>query len=59
MLDASQNVLCFAQKDPAGIGQGDVAPAAIEQRDAHRQFELPDLLAERRLRPCAGVPRHV
>ena len=46
VLDTSQDVLCFAQEDPTGVGQRDVTPAAIEQRDAHRRFELPDLLAE-------------
>src|SRR5688572_32293375 len=49
MLDATEDVFRLAQEGAAGIRQRHVMAAAIEQRDANLQFELPDLLAERRL----------
>ena len=50
MLDATEDVLRLAQEDAAGVRQRHVMTAPIEERDANLRFELPDLLAERRLR---------
>ena len=49
MLDATEDVLRLTQKDPAGVRQRHVMTAPIEERHANLRFELPDLLAERRL----------
>ena len=57
MLDAAEDVLRLAQEDAAGVGQRHVMTAAIEQRHADRFLELPDLLAERRLRGVQACSR--
>ena len=49
MLDASQNVPGLLQEYAPGIGKRDVVSAAIEQFHADGFFELPNLLAQRRL----------
>ena len=49
MVDATEDVFRLAQKDTTGVRQCHVMPAPFEERDANLRFELPDLLAERRL----------
>jgi len=49
MLDASEDVLRLTQENTAGVSERHVMTAPIEERDANLRFELPDLLAERRL----------
>ena len=49
MVDATEDVFRLAQEDTARVRQRHVMTAPIEERDANRRFELPDLLAERRL----------
>ena len=39
----------FGRERPAGLGEPDLAPAAVEQRDAQLVFQLQDRLAQRRL----------
>ena len=46
MVDATEDVLGFAQEDASGVGQRDVMTAAIEQQHADRRLELANLLAE-------------
>jgi hypothetical protein len=61
MVEPTEDVFHLPQEDTAGIGQRDVMTAPIEERDANLGFELPDLLAERRLRgvQTAGGAREV
>lgn len=49
MVEATEDVFRLAQEDTAGVRQRHVMTAPIEERDANLRFELPDLLAERRL----------
>src|SRR5690348_5481616 len=39
----------LGRERPAGLGQGDLAPAPVEQRDAQLALQLQDRLAQRRL----------
>ena len=39
----------LGRERPAGLGQGDLAPAAVEQRDAQLALQLQHRLAQRRL----------
>ena len=50
MIEATEDVFRLAQEHAAGVRQRHVMTAPIEQRDANFGFELPDLLAQRRLR---------
>ena len=50
VLGGCQELAALGRERPAGLGEGDLAPAAVEQRDVQLAFELEDRLAQGRLR---------
>ena len=50
MLGSGQEPAALGCEHPAGLRERDLAPAAVEQRDAELAFQLEDRLAQGRLR---------
>ena len=50
VLGGCEERAALGREEPAGLGEGDLAPAAVEQRNAELALQLEDRLAQRRLR---------